>query len=124
MDRDFYLPESSPQSKFRSLYKKNHQKISKTKKVTGTQSYSEDYYGGGPSFGVSLASRLSAIDPNLSVRIGAVNTDYMTANVFGIGGNNVTRATDRSGHDSEVTGSALSARAGLQYSFFDVNSLF
>jgi len=27
-------------------------------------------------------------------------------------------------HDSEITGSALSARIGLVYSFFDVNSLF
>jgi len=94
-------------------------------KVTGTQSYSEDYYGGGPSFGASLAARVTAIDPNLSVRIGAVYTDFLTASVFGIGtsggGQNVK---NRSGHDSEVTGSALSARIGLQYSFFDANSLF
>jgi len=94
-------------------------------KVTGTPSYSEKYYGGGPSFGASLSSKMTAIDPNLSVRLGAVYTDFLTASVFGIsnsgGGQNVKQ---RSGHDSEITGSALSARIGLQYSFFDVNTLF
>jgi len=92
--------------------------------MTGSSVFSEEYYGGGPSFGTSLESRVSAIDPNLSVRIGAVYTDFLTANVFGIGGNTANNSTDRSGHNSEITGSALSARIGLQYSFFDVNSLF
>ena len=85
---------------------------------------SETFYGGGPTFGASLTSRIAAIDPNLSVRIGAVYTDFLTASVFGIGTNDATNVTDLSGHDSEVTGSALSARVGLTYSFFDVNSLF
>jgi len=93
-------------------------------KMVGTPSFTENYYGGGPSFGVSLASRVAAIDPNLSVRIGAVYTDFLTASVFGIGTNVGTQVTDRSGHNSEVTGSNLSARIGLQYSFFDANSLF
>jgi len=94
-------------------------------KVKGTTDYTEDYYGGGPSFGASLSSRVTAIDPNLSVRIGAVYTDFLTASVFGIGGSGGGKTTtNRSGHDSEVTGSALSARIGLQYSFFDINSLF
>jgi len=93
-------------------------------KTTGSTNYTEDFYGGGPSFGASLESRITAIDPNLSVRMGAVYTDFLTASVFGIGSNTPTNVADRKGHDSEVTGSALSARVGLQYSFFDVNSLF
>jgi hypothetical protein len=93
--------------------------------TTGTnQSFSENFYGGGPSFGASLESRLSAVDPNLSIRLGAVYTDFLTADVFGIGTNTGTNIANRSGHNSEVTGSALSARIGVQYSFFDVNSLF
>ena len=92
-------------------------------KSSGSTDYSETFYGGGPSFGASMESRLSAIDPNLSLRIGAVYTDFLTASVFGIGGN-VGKSTSTAGHDSEVTGSALSARIGVQYSFFDVNSLF
>jgi len=93
-------------------------------KITGTTDYEEDYYGGGPSFGASLESRVSAIDPNLSFRIGAVYTDFLTASVYGIGGKVNTNVTGRSGHDSEVTGASLSARVGIQYSFFDANSLF
>jgi len=88
------------------------------------QNFSETFYGGGPSFGASIESRVSAIDPNLSVRIGAVYTDFLTASVFSLGTDESVNIANRSGHDSEVTGSALSARIGLQYSFFDVNSLF
>jgi len=92
-------------------------------KQTGSPSYSEDYYGGGPSFGGSIESRLSAVDPNLSIRIGMVYTDFLTASVFSIGTNKGNIGTT-TGHDSEVTGSALSARVGFQYSFFDANTLF
>jgi len=84
----------------------------------------EEFYGGGPSFGADLSSSITAIDPNLSIRIGAVYTDYLTASVFGLSTNTDRNQANRSGHDSEVTGSALSARIGLQYSFLDVNSLF
>ena len=93
-------------------------------KTTGSTDYTETFYGGGPSFGASLESSITAIDPNLSIRMGAVYTDFLTASVFGIGGNVATNLPNRQGHNSEVTGSALSARIGLQYSFFDVNSLF
>jgi len=93
-------------------------------KVNGTPSYSEAYYGGGPSFGASLTSRVTSIDPNLSVRIGAVYTDYLTAAIYGIGGKVQENITSRSGHNSELTGAALSARIGIQYSFFDANTLF
>jgi hypothetical protein len=90
----------------------------------GDANYSETFYGGGPSFGASMESRVTAIDPNLSLRIGAVYTDFLTASVFGLGTNTGTNANNLSGHNSEVTGSALSARIGLTYSFLDVNSLF
>jgi len=93
-------------------------------KTTGSTDYSETFYGGGPSMGASLESSLTAIDPNLSIRLGAVYTDFLTASVFGLGGNTATNEANRKGHDSEITGSALSARIGLQYSFFDANSLF
>ena len=93
-------------------------------KTTGSTNYSETFYGGGPSVGASLESSITAIDPNLSIRMGAVYTDFLTASVFGIGGNVGTNTPNRQGHNSELTGSALSARIGLQYSFFDANSLF
>ena len=66
-----------------------------------------------------MESNVAAIDPNLNIRIGAVYTDFLTASVQGIGSEN-------GGGDvnSEVTGESLSARVGLSYSFFDVNSLF
>jgi len=93
-------------------------------RTTGSTDYSETFYGGGPSFGGAIETRLAALDPNLSIRIGAVYTDFLTASVFRLGELQNTNDLNRKGHDSEVTGSALSARVGLQYSFFDVNSLF
>jgi len=87
--------------------------------------FSESFYGGGPSLGADLTSRVTAIDPNLSVRLGMVYTDFHTAAVSGIGTMlNSRGGTSQSGVDSEVTGSALSARVGIQYSFFDANTLF
>jgi len=85
--------------------------------------FSEDFYGGGPSFGASLESSITAIDPSLSVRMDAVYTDYATAAVSGIG--TLLNSEEGNGSsNSEVTGSGLSARVGIQYSFFDANSLF
>jgi len=85
----------------------------------GSDSQSETYYAGGPAFGISMDSSLAAIDPNLNVRLGMVYTDFLTASVQGIGTVNGGGAVD-----SSVTGEGLSARVGLTYSFFDVNSLF
>jgi hypothetical protein len=93
-------------------------------KITGSPNYSDNFYGGGPSVGASLESRISAIDPNLSLRMDTVYTDYLTASVYNVGANQPSRRDGQSGSDNEVTGSSLSARIGLQYSFFDVNSLF
>lgn len=82
-----------------------------TGKETGTE------YAGGPSFGVSLASRLYE---NLSVRVEGTYTDYLTAQVSGLG-SSVISGEDGAG---EITGEDMSARIGLTYSFFDMNSLF
>jgi len=92
--------------------------------TTGSTNYSEEFYGGGPAFGVSLESTLKDIDPNLSMRVGMVYTDYMTAPVSGIGSLTSSVQNDISGYDAEITGAALSARVGITYSFLDVNSLF
>jgi hypothetical protein len=91
--------------------------------VTYGSVFSETYYGGGPSVGLSLESTIAAIDPNLNLRMGAVYTDYLTAPVSAIG-TNTDRGKTGADSDSEITGSGLSARVGLTYSFFDVNSLF
>ena len=87
--------------------------------LTGSESQSETYYAGGPAIGISMDSTIAAIDPNLSLRIGAVYTDFLTASVQGIG-------TENGGGEvnSQVTGESISARVGLTYSFFDVGNLF
>ena len=82
-------------------------------------SVSENFYGGGPRFGAAMESRVSGIDPNLSVKLAANYVDYMTAPISGIGTTSVANATN-----SEVSGAAYNVRLGVQYSFFDVNSLF
>jgi hypothetical protein len=82
---------------------------------TGRDSGTE--YAGGPSFGVSLNSRLFG---NLGLRVEANYTDYLTAQVSGLG-SGVISGEDGAG---EITGEDMSARIGLTYSFFDMNSLF
>ena len=82
--------------------------------------FSETYYAGGPRISVAIESRITAIDPNLSFRVETHFTDYMTASVNAIG----TQQGRDGMNDSEVSGQAYGSRIGLQYSFFDVNSLF
>ena len=82
---------------------------------------SESFYGGGPRFGAALESRMTAIDPNLSVKLAGNYVDYMTAPVSGIG---TVDNHSNAGVDAEVSGGAYNMRLGVQYSFFDVNSLF
>jgi uncharacterized protein YuzB (UPF0349 family) len=96
--------------------------VSKFDVAYGT-AFSETFYGGGPSVGISMESKLAEIDPNLNLRVGAVYTDYLTAPVSGIG-TMVEAGEAGSVTNSEITGSGLSARIGLTYSFFDANSLF
>jgi hypothetical protein len=88
------------------------------------QSNSETVTAGGWQLGIGLESRLAIIDPNLSVRLEANYDDYLTAPVSGIGSSGNGQQAGGVTHDTEVTGSGTNARIGLQYSFFDVNSLF
>jgi len=97
---------------------------------------SEDVYAGGWGAGVSLESRIAAIDPSLSIRLEATYDDYLTAPISGIGSsgngqgtsitglNRIGVATGGHSNNIEITGSGTNLRLGLQYSFFDVNSLF
>jgi hypothetical protein len=78
-------------------------------------SSSETYYAGGPQVGASIETRISKIDPNLSLRIEYVFTDYLTADILGQTG--VGRTTGSTGHDTELTGYDSAGRLGLQYSF-------
>ena len=82
--------------------------------------FSETYYGGGARISAAIDSRLTAIDPNLSIRVETNYTDYMDATVNAIG-----TSQGRDGlNDTELGGAAYSGRIGLNYSFFDANSLF
>ena len=54
-------------------------------------SSSETYWAGGPQYGASIETKLSKVDPNLSLRIEGVVTDYLTADILGQAG--VGRAT-------------------------------
>jgi len=85
-------------------------------------SSSESYYAGGPRLGGAIESRLSAIDPNLSVRMSWDYTDYLTAPVSGIGSE--VSGSNGNSIDSEVSGAMYQARIGVQYSFFDASGLF
>jgi hypothetical protein len=99
--------------------------------VSDGRGNSEAVNAGGWQFGVGLESRLAMIDPNLSIRLEATYDDYLTAPVSGIGnsGNGLASQTRSTvvhsfSNDMEITGSGTNARLGLQYSFFDVNTLF
>ncbi len=77
---------------------------------------SDTYLAGGPQVGASIESKLNGIDPNLSLRMEFVYTDFLTASVSGIGGRHQGIGANE-GHDSELTGSDSSGRLGLTYSF-------
>ena len=77
---------------------------------------SEKYYAGGPQLGGSVETKLSKIDPNLSLRMELVYTNYLTANVFGAVGQG-TRGASTGGASSELTGHDSAGRIGVQYSF-------
>ena len=72
----------------------------------------ETYYAGGPQFGTSVETNLSKIDPNLSLRLEAVYTDYLSADILDLDG-----LPGGGGHDTELTGHDIAARIGVQYSF-------
>lgn len=77
-------------------------------------SSNETYYAGGPQAGVSIESKLNKLDPNLSLRLEFVYTDYLTA---GIGGQAGVGQGIGGTHDSEITGSDSAGRLGVVYSF-------
>ena len=77
---------------------------------------SDTYLAGGPQVGASIESKLNGIDPNLSLRMEFVYTDFLTASVSGIGGRHQGIGGNE-GHDSELTGSDSAGRLGLTYSF-------
>jgi hypothetical protein len=73
---------------------------------------SKQYYAGGPQVGAQVETNLSKIDPNLSLRMEFVYTDYLTADINGFDG--VSTGT---GNDSELTGSDSAGRVGVAYRF-------
>ena len=79
-------------------------------------SSSKTYYAGGPQVGGSIETRLSKVDPNLSLRIEFVYTDYLTADILGSAGQVVSGAST-GGVDNTITGHDSAGRIGVQYSF-------
>ena len=73
---------------------------------------SESHYAGGPQVGAQVETQLSKIDPNLSLRMEFVYTDYLTADINGMDG-----VGQNSGNDSELTGSDSAGRIGVAYRF-------
>ena len=73
---------------------------------------SQQYYAGGPQMGAQVETQLSKIDPNLSLRMEFVYTDYLTADINGMDG-----VGQNSGNDSELTGSDSAGRIGVAYRF-------
>ena len=82
-----------------------------------TGSTSETYYAGGPQMGASVETKLSKIDPNLSLRMEFVYTDYLTADILGSAGQAQSTA-GTGGTDNTITGHDSAGRIGIQYSFF------
>ena len=78
-------------------------------------STSEQYYAGGPQVGGSIETKLSKLDPNLSLRMEFVYTDYLTADILGGVGQGSRGAG--AGGDNELTGHDSAGRIGVQYSF-------
>jgi hypothetical protein len=79
-------------------------------------SSSEQYYAGGPQFGGTIDSRISKIDPNLSIRMEFLVTNYLTADVLGRDGQ-AGRSTGGTGYTAELTGIDTAGRVGLTYNF-------
>lgn len=78
---------------------------------------SESHYAGGPQVGAQIETGLSKIDPNLSLRMEFVYTDYLTADVNGLNGvgDESSKATGLG--TSEITGSDSAGRIGITYRF-------
>ena len=79
-------------------------------------SNSNSYYAGGPQMGGSIETKLSKLDPNLSLRMEFVYTNYLTANVLAKTGQ-VQSGSGTGGGTAELTGHDSAGRIGVQYSF-------
>ena len=77
----------------------------------------ETYYAGGPQVGASVETRLSKIDPNLSLRLEWTYTDYLTADVGGQTSAPAGKTATESTINATVTGTDTATRIGVQYSF-------
>jgi len=88
--------------------------VSVSEFAVNTANDTGDVYAGGPQVGASLTSKLSGINPNLSLRLDFTYTDYLAARVGGIGSGKI----DNSNTVLNVNGSDTATRLGLTYSFF------
>jgi hypothetical protein len=75
----------------------------------------ETHYAGGPQVGAQVETNLSKIDPNLSLRMEFVYTDYLTADINGANGVGEVRGNGLG--KSELTGSDSAGRVGVTYRF-------
>lgn len=82
-------------------------------------SQSDSYFAGGPQAGASITTRLSKLDPNLSLRLNLTYTNYMTASLYANRATSTTRsgAAVREDTMNELTGHDSAGRIGVQYSF-------
>ena len=78
---------------------------------------SESHYAGGPQVGAQLETGLSKIDPNLSLRMEFVYTDYLTADINGINGVGDESSKATTLGTSELTGHDSAGRIGITYRF-------
>jgi opacity protein-like surface antigen len=78
---------------------------------------SESHYAGGPQVGAQIETGLSKIDPNLSLRMEFVYTDYLTADINGLNGVGDEGSKSTGLGNSEITGSDSAGRIGITYRF-------
>ena len=76
---------------------------------------SESHYAGGPQVGAQVETNLSKVDPNLSLRMEFVYTDYLTADINGANGVGEVRGNGLG--NSEITGHDSAGRIGVTYRF-------
>jgi hypothetical protein len=78
---------------------------------------SESHYAGGPQVGAQVETNLSKLDPNLSLRLEFVYTDYLTADINGLNGVGDASSSATVLGNSQITGSDSAGRIGISYRF-------
>jgi opacity protein-like surface antigen len=78
---------------------------------------SDSHYAGGPQVGAQVETKLSKIDPNLSLRMEYVYTDYLTADIDGAVGIGDQASKASTLGKSEITGHDSAGRIGITYRF-------